>query len=258
MRCPATTTATPTGVAAFLPPPEEDVHGPVAGDMETASTPPIRVGRIPRSEHADGRWRIIDIAADFELEDLWALPATGSLGDFARVLDVMEAVDITDGSLPTRFVWWVRDLLGKWFGLGRISAGPKTTALPIPSSTSTTLADRLPRDLVGTVDPGRVPPDSPFTALYQTDREYASELTNRTVHSIMHLAWAHVGNDTYQAQMAVYVKARGVFGRAYMAFIKPFRYALVYPDLMRLIDRAWRRETESTSPTMTHALPPTG
>ena len=69
-------------------------------------------------------------------------------------------------------------------------------------------------------------------------------MSNRTVHSIMHLAWAHVGNETYQAQMAVYVKPRGVFGRAYMAFIKPFRYALVYPDLMRLIDRAWRRQTE--------------
>lgn len=227
--------------------------------METVSPPPIRVGRIPRNEHADGNWRIIDIAADFELEDLWALPATGSLADFARVLDLMDAVDIAhDGSLPTRFVWWFRDLLGKWFGLGRISAGPEPTALPIPSSASTTLADRLPRDLIGTIAPGLVPPDAPFTALYQTDREYASEMSNRTVHSIMHLAWAHVGNDTYQAQMAVYVKTRGVFGRAYMEFIKPFRYALVYPELMRLIDRAWRRETEPTSRTMMDALPPTG
>lgn len=211
--------------------------------METTSAPPIRVGRIPRHEHAEGGWRIIDIAADFELEDLWALPATGSFADFHRVLDVMEAIDIADGSPPTRFVWWVRDLLGKWFGLGRISAGPEATALPIPSSSSTTLAGRLPHDLVGTVDPGLVPPDRPFTALYQTDREYASELSNRTVHAVMHLAWADVGHDTYQAQMAVYVKARGVFGRAYMEFIKPFRYALVYPELMRMIDRAWRRES---------------
>jgi Protein of unknown function (DUF2867) len=214
--------------------------------MKTASTPAgstpaIRVGRIPRHEHAEGGWRIIDIAADFEVEDLWALPATGSLDDFARLLDVMGAVDIKDGSLPTRLVWWVRDLLGKWCGLGRISAGPEAAALPIPSSSSTTLADRLPRDLEGTVDPGLVPPDAPFTALYQTDREYASEMSNRTAHAVMHLAWAHVGHDTYQAQMAVYVKPRGLFGRAYMAFIKPFRYALIYPELMRVIDQAWRR-----------------
>ena len=215
--------------------------------MKTLPPSRGRVGRIPRHEHVSGGWRILDIVEDFELEDLWALPATGSRDDFARVLDLMEAIDIADGSLPTRFVWSVRDLLGKWFGLGRISDGPEATLLPIPSSTSTTLADRLPRDLVGTVDPGRVPPDRPFTALYQTDREYASEMSNRTVHAVMHLAWAHVGNDTYQAHMAVYVKARGVFGRAYMAFIKPFRYALVYPDLMRMIDRAWRAETERSA-----------
>ncbi len=211
--------------------------------MKTTSPSPIRVGRIPRREHAAGGWRILDVVADFELEDLWALPATGSRDDFARVLAVMEAIDIADGSLPTRFVWSVRDLLGKWFGLGRISGGPEATAFPVPSSTCRTLSDRLPRDLVETVDPGRVPPDRPFTALYQTDREYASEMSNRTVHAVMHLAWAPIGNDTYQAQMAVYVKARGVFGQAYMAFIKPFRYALVYPDLMRIIDRAWRRGT---------------
>ena len=39
--------------------------------------------------------------------------------------------------------------------------------------------------------------------------------------------------------MAVYVKPRGRLGRAYMALIKPFRHAIVYPALMRQIDRAW-------------------
>ena len=209
----------------------------------------IQVGRIPTSVHAAGSWRIIDIAEDFELEDLWALPAIGSHDDFGRVVEMIESLDIKEGSLPTRFVWRVRDLLGEWFGLGRISAGPEPTGLPIPSTTSMTLADRLPPDLAGTVEPGIVPTDTPFIALYRTDREYASELSNRTVHSIMHLAWADLGDDTYQAQMAVYVKPRGAFGRAYMQLIKPFRYAIVYPELMRLIDRAWRRRMERTSPT---------
>jgi Protein of unknown function (DUF2867) len=39
--------------------------------------------------------------------------------------------------------------------------------------------------------------------------------------------------------MAVYVKPRGRFGHAYMAFIKPFRYLIVYPTLVRHIKRAW-------------------
>jgi hypothetical protein len=58
----------------------------------------------------------------------------------------------------------------------------------------------------------------------------------------MHLAW--VGNesgDNYEAQMAVYVKPRGRFGRMYMAFIKPFRYLIVYPALERQIARDWSR-----------------
>ena len=29
-----------------------------------------------------------------------------------------------------------------------------------------------------------------------------------------------------------------------MQFIKPFRYAIVYPELMRLIERAWRRQID--------------
>jgi hypothetical protein len=214
----------------------------LSSDMSTpaSSQSPIRTGRIPESAYAEGSWRIIDILEDFQLEDVWALPAIGSLGDFGRVLEVMESLDIRESSLPTRFLWRVRDLLGEWFGLGRISVAPEPTGLPIPSSTSMTVADRLPPDLAGTM-PAFVPTDVPFTALYQTDREYAAEISNRTVHSIMHLAWADIGNDTYQAQMAVYVKPRGTVGRAYMQFIMPFRHAIVYPELMRLIDRAWRR-----------------
>lgn len=38
--------------------------------------------------------------------------------------------------------------------------------------------------------------------------------------------------------MSVYVKPRGTFGAAYIAFIKPFRYAVVYPALMRYLERA--------------------
>ncbi len=55
------------------------------------------------------------------------------------------------------------------------------------------------------------------------------------MHGVLHLAWADQGDGSFQGQMAVYVKPRGRFGRAYMAFIKPFRYAIVYPALMRQI-----------------------
>jgi hypothetical protein len=47
------------------------------------------------------------------------------------------------------------------------------------------------------------------------------------------------GEGRYQGQMAVYVKPRGGFGAAYMALIRPFRHRVVYPALMRRIERAW-------------------
>jgi hypothetical protein len=44
--------------------------------------------------------------------------------------------------------------------------------------------------------------------------------------------------------MAVYVKPRGRFGRPYMAFIAPFRHWVVYPALLRQIERmtSWTSE----------------
>jgi hypothetical protein len=56
----------------------------------------------------------------------------------------------------------------------------------------------------------------------------------------MHIGW--VPDDSgggYHAQMAVLVKPNGWRGKAYMAGIKPFRYALVYPMLLRSIGRQW-------------------
>ena len=79
----------------------------------------------------------------------------------------------------------------------------------------------------------------PFTPLYLTDVEFAAEVSNQTVHAVMHLAWVDQGKGVYQGQMAVYVKPRGRFGRAYMALIAPFRHLIVYPALMRQLERTW-------------------
>ena len=82
-------------------------------------------------------------------------------------------------------------------------------------------------------------PHQPFRPLYRTGTEFAEEISNRTMYGVLHLAWTHQGGGRYRAQLTVYVKPRGAFGRAYMAFIKPFRYAIVYPALMRLLEQAW-------------------
>jgi uncharacterized protein DUF2867 len=41
--------------------------------------------------------------------------------------------------------------------------------------------------------------------------------------------------------MAVLVRPNGLLGAAYMAAIRPFRHLIVYPAMIRQIERAWRQ-----------------
>lgn len=203
--------------------------------------------RIPNTAHESRPWRIREVVADFKLEDVWALPVQGDAEDFQALLELMAAADPADAeSAPTRFLWQLRDRLGRLGNLGRVSApadnGSDAVAsrLPIPGTSETSLTGRLPADLRDTatdVDFGSLP----FIPLYRTDVEFAAEISNGTMHGVMHLAWVEQGEDRYQAQMAVYVKTHGWFGEAYMALIKPFRYLIVYPALMRQTERMWNR-----------------
>jgi YD repeat-containing protein len=203
--------------------------------------------RISNEVQRSQPWCIHSIAHDFALEDVWRLPAvSGGKDDFTSVVEMVADSDpVNADSRATRLLWDARDRLGAWFDLGRISsAAGGQKRLPIPGTPEWSLADRLPQDLRGSAD-GVHFAHLPFVPLYRTQDEFAAEISNRTVHGVMHLAW--VGNesgDNYEAQMAVYVKPRGRFGRMYMAFIKPFRYLIVYPALERQLARSWsRRQT---------------
>jgi hypothetical protein len=201
--------------------------------------------RLPNAAHESRPWRIREIVPDFTLEDVWALPVHGGAEDFQALLELTLASDPAHAeSLPTRLLWDVRDRLGSLFGLGRISTavggGGDDTAgkLPIPGTNETSLAGRLPEDLRNTAADLEFA-SLPFVPLYRTEIEFAAELSNRTVHGVMHLAWVDRGEGRHQGQMAVYVKPRGPFGKAYMALIKPFRHWIVYPALMRQIEKTW-------------------
>jgi hypothetical protein len=204
--------------------------------------------RLPNAAHESASWRIREILPDFTLEDVWELPARGGAEDFADLIELMATSDPAHAdSLPTRVLWRLRDRLGAWLDLGRISAADEALGqLPIPDTAETSLAGRLPADLRGTaadMDFGSLP----FVPLYRTDDEFAAELSNRTVHGVLHLAWVTRGAGRYQAQMAVYVKPRGLFGKGYMALIKPFRYLIVYPALTRQTERMWNARPTSAA-----------
>ena len=62
------------------------------------------------------------------------------------------------------------------------------------------------------------------------------------MHGVMHIGWVPDGTGGYRGQMAVLVKPNGLLGNAYMAAIRPFRHLIVYPPMMRQIERDWRAE----------------
>ena len=191
--------------------------------------------RLPRAEHAGHPWVIARIAPEFELIDAWALPAQGGRDDFGALLEIMAAVDGASAeSALTRALFRVRYQLGAWFGWDDAAR-----QLPIPGCTETTLSQRLPVNLRGSATGLDLSPAG-FTPLYRTRDEWAAELSNGTVHAVLHLAWVEQGNGRHRGQMGIYVKPRGRLGATYMTLIRPFRHRIVYPALMRQIGRAWQ------------------
>ncbi|MBB5858111.1 DUF2867 domain-containing protein [Amycolatopsis umgeniensis] len=188
--------------------------------------------KLANTAHTTRSWRIHEVAGDFDLEDVWALETPGGPDDFAKLVKQFSSGDFPDGApLIVRALWSLRWKLGALLRLDGRDSGLDTRV--------GSLRDRLPEDLRDTL----TGPDEdwlPFTPLYRLDDEFAAEMANRTMHGVLHLAWIEDGPGRYRGQMAVLVKPNGRFGRAYMGFIKPFRYLFVYPALLRMIEREWR------------------
>lgn len=188
--------------------------------------------RIPVAEHTARPWRIHEIASDFRTEDVWAFRTPGAgPDDFPLMLAALRSRTAPQyQTRSVRFLFAVRWRLGALLGWDEPDAGL--------GGRVRSLRDRLPDDLRRTA--GVKDPNIPFTPVYEVADECAQELANKTVHTICHLGWVPVGNGEYELRMAALVKPNGLFGKAYMAFIKPFRHLIVYPAMTRRWEQAWR------------------
>jgi hypothetical protein len=188
--------------------------------------------KLAKAAHTSQRWRIDEIVPDFRLEDVWALPTPGGPDDFPLLVQGLASADPAK-NLPgvARALWKIRFKLGELLGWDEPDTGL--------GSRVSSLRDRLPVDLRD-APPGPTFDALPFTSpLYLLEDEWAAEMANRTVHAVMHIGWVEDGSGGYHGQMAVYVKPNGPLGSAYMAAIKPFRYLIVYPQMLRTIERRW-------------------
>ncbi|HEY1357768.1 MAG TPA: DUF2867 domain-containing protein [Thermoleophilaceae bacterium] len=187
--------------------------------------------RLPKSAHTSQPWRIHEVASDFRLEDVWALPTPGGPDDFPRLVELMAAGDASQTpSGITRLLWATRWKVGEILGWDDPAGG---LGARVP-----TLRERLPDELRERRGPEF--DTLPFTPLYLLDEEFAAEVANRTVHALMHLGWVPDGAGGYRGQMAVLVKPNGLPGDVYMAAIKPFRHLIVYPAMLRQVEREWK------------------
>lgn len=195
--------------------------------------------RLPSSAHTDRPWRIHEVTRDFRLEDVWALPTPGGADDFPQLVQAIAAGDPEQGpSRAARTLWAIRWRVGELLGWDDPDTGV--------GSRVPTLRDRLPADLRAASRPEF---DAlPFTSLYLLEDEFAAEIANRTVHGVMHVGWVADGSGGYHGQLAVLVKPNGLFGNTYMAAIRPFRHLIVYPPMIRQIERDWRKRVDDTSP----------
>lgn len=78
-----------------------------------------------------------------------------------------------------------------------------------------------------------------FIPVYRLELESLSEIENTTVHAAIHLGKVESKGETSTVQMTIYVKAKGVFGKAYMLLIRPFRLYIIYPAMLKTIEHQW-------------------
>lgn len=186
--------------------------------------------RLPDTAHTAQPWRIHEIADDFRLEDVWALPTPGGPGDLARLARQLTSGPLSGGP-AFRALFAIRWWLGELLGWDEPDAGVGARVR--------SLRERLPADLR---DGPRGPDLSggTFTSVYLTDTEWVCEAASKTAHALMHIGWVPDGTGGYRGQMSILVKPNGSAGRAYLAGIKPLRRLIVLPALVRSIGRGWQ------------------
>jgi hypothetical protein len=199
---------------------------------------------INKETHSERLWKVSEIANDFNLWDVWEIPIeadnstnenfqsfyTTIVGAFTK----MQA-NISLASLLFTLRYW----LGKILPLDK-----NINTLPIPGCLETTVKSRLNEQDIATSKAGKAIKDNKsdleFRPVYLYDNESLHELSNDTVHALVHFGWINKNDNGYTATMAIYVKPRGIYGRVYLKLIEPFRHHIVYPAMMKMIKEQWQ------------------
>lgn len=212
--------------------------------------------RIPNKKHYDYAWLVHELAHDFRLEDFWEFPIEAAPQKHSLYLFRKEALKPVMDNIMEAGVAGTLFRFRGW--LGEIFEWDATrNQEPIPNCSETSIKARFHQENLqqhqASLDLSQKNKDyTQFQTVYALENETLQEISNKTVHALLHLAWVPKTETTYTVQMAVYVKVRGRLGQLYMEAIKPFRWWIVYPTIMKLVGQAWESyvaSNELPSPT---------
>jgi len=185
--------------------------------------------RLDADEFRARPLRVHALLHDITLEDAWAVPLSG--GGVGRTVQDVRAVMLAGRETApavVRGLFRLRRCIGALFGWDdqRLAWNAES------------YADRLsPEDRARSLAaPGT--PDGSFRLLYRFEDEQLSELRNATVRAFASLSIQRTSGG-YLAYLGVFVQPVHRFTRLYMAAIAPFRRLVVYPAIIRKVQRAW-------------------
>src|SRR5713226_2067760 len=175
--------------------------------------------------------RVHTLLSDVAMHDVWVvdLPfvrGRATLQEFHR--------RVKDRNFAKRISWPARALFGLRFFLGRIFGWDQEPA----GGKAKYFAERLTREdrERSTVPAGT--PEKFFRMVYSFENETLLEVINRTAHAAL-LSALDETRQGYRFYFAVYVRELSWVTRAYMALIDPFRRWLVYPAILKQVERNW-------------------
>lgn len=190
---------------------------------------------IDSKEHNKYPWISHELLHDFKVEDVWQLPIVLQPEHSLSLVQEQfsKATSKIESKGPAGLLFRLRFFLGrifKWDEKVKITKIIPGTIRARYANAETLVYEQLP-------DPG----DGNFIPVYNLNKESLAEIENATVHAAIHLGRVPLDEHTFTVQMTIYVKAKGIFGHIYMWLIKPFRWLIVYPTLMRVIGKSWEQ-----------------
>ena len=185
--------------------------------------------RIDPGEFRARTLRVHALLKDVPIEDVWAIPLRG--GGAGRTIHDLRPIFRAGVEAAPRVIQGLFRLRGRVGAL--LGWDVKRPAWSTESyARRLTVTDRAQ----SAVAPGTA--DGRLTLLYLFEDEQLSELRNATVHAFSSLSIRQTP-DGYLAYWAIFVQPVTRFTRLYMTAIAPFRRLVVYPAIIRKVQRAW-------------------